>query len=375
MELVFFAGGSLTDQNKGCQALGFGGIEFIKKRKECKIIIPTFTKKRRRDYNAIDLFPNLQGVLGKGYSYFDIIISIIELNVLRKTTPHNKLAKDLVRSDVIYNVSGGDSFSDIYGIKQFIIFMLPSFVALIFNKKHVLLPQTIGPFKRKKVENIAKYILRKSNMVFVRDTEFVGVLKKWEISYKEELDLSSFMQPQKVDKYEIQNDAIGINISGLTYFNNYKGLSGHFDCYQKLCADIISHFQKQNKAIWLVPHTYLENNTRGFDDLNAIYDLYKKLPSTKGVYLIDKDHNGMELKYIISQFSFFIGTRMHSCFASIFSNVPTFGLAYSYKFKGSFDKMDMTESYYDINYLKAEEINEVVSIIKNRVNKIEKKSL
>ena len=34
--------------------------------------------------------------------------------------------------------------------------------------------------------------------------------------------------------------------------------------------------------------------------------------------------------------SFFIGTRMHANFAAIYSGVPVFGLAYSYKFDGAF---------------------------------------
>lgn len=35
--------------------------------------------------------------------------------------------------------------------------------------------------------------------------------------------------------------------------------------------------------------------------------------------------------------SFFIGTRMHANFAAIYTGVPLFGLAYSYKFEGAFN--------------------------------------
>ena len=34
---------------------------------------------------------------------------------------------------------------------------------------------------------------------------------------------------------------------------------------------------------------------------------------------------------------YFIGTRMHANFAAIFSHIPVFGLAYSYKFEGAFN--------------------------------------
>lgn len=35
--------------------------------------------------------------------------------------------------------------------------------------------------------------------------------------------------------------------------------------------------------------------------------------------------------------SFFCGTRMHANFAAIYTNVPVFGLAYSYKYAGAFE--------------------------------------
>lgn len=69
---------------------------------------------------------------------------------------------------------------------------------------------------------------------------------------------------------------------------------------------------------------------------------------------------------------FFIGTRMHANFAAIYTNVPLFGLAYSYKFAGAFNAngLDGEKQTYMINNLKNEQIQEVVDKILNLYNSI-----
>ena len=49
--------------------------------------------------------------------------------------------------DIAVAVSGGDSFSDIYGLSRFFYVALPQLLITIMGKKLVFLPQTIGPLK------------------------------------------------------------------------------------------------------------------------------------------------------------------------------------------------------------------------------------
>lgn len=66
-----------------------------------------------------------------------------------------------------------------------------------------------------------------------------------------------------------------------------------------------------------------------------------RLKDKTNVVFVDEDLISPRVKYVISKMSFFIGTRMHANFAAIFTNVPLFGLAYSYKFQGAvLKKMD-----------------------------------
>lgn len=360
MRKIFFAGGSLKDSNKGCQALGLGGIEFINTLQddegEYEIIIPTFTRKRRPDYSANEEFRHLHYVKGVGYSYSDIVIAVWELKFLRLKNPKNKLAVDLKDCSLLYNVCGGDSFSDIYGIKQFLIFVLPTLISYVFSIKHIFAPQTVGPFSSGLIKFIAKKLLRYSNDVYVRDSEFTQTLKKWNIPYQRSKDISSYMKPEPVENLRIKDGVVGFNISGLAYFNNYSNLEGHFDSYPFLCLKIVQFFQNRNIPIYLIPHTYNTLHPGKSDDLMAIRHFYEMLKIKDDIYIVENDFNAMQLKYIISKSSFFIGTRMHSCFASIFSKIPTLGLAYSYKFKGSFETLGYPDNYIDLNFLDSKDI-------------------
>lgn len=362
MEKVFFAGGNFKSTNRGVQALAYGGVEFIYKKigNDTTVTMCYFAKKRKQDYEITNIDQENKIVYAKHYNYFDIIIAFFELRLhkLLKQKLFNKLSKDIKEVKYFFNINGGDSCSDIYGFKQYFIFILPSLFALSLNVKHVLLPQTFGPFKNTFIKFFSKEILKNSE-VYIRDNEFVETLKDWNISYHEEVDVSFYMMPQKPEKkIDIKPNSIGINISGLAYYNRYGELSGHFDNYKPLIFEIIKFFQNTDKQIYLVPHTYGwgENSPRSSDDLTAIKAIYNELENKKAISIIDYELTAPELKYIISQFSFLIGTRMHACFAGIFTGVNTFGLAYSYKFKGSFKRFGLENNFHNINYLDKKDI-------------------
>lgn len=63
--------------------------------------------------------------------------------------------------------------------------------------------------------------------------------------------------------------------------------------------------------------------------------------------------------------TFFIGARMHANFAAIYTKVPVFGMAYSYKFEGAFNAngLDGKAQTSMINNLRTEDIEDYISKI------------
>jgi polysaccharide pyruvyl transferase WcaK-like protein len=79
------------------------------------------------------------------------------------------------------------------------------------------------------------------------------------------------------------------------------------------------------------------------DDLMACHQVRAAVPPElrERVRLVTGEYDCHQLKYIIGQCDFFIGSRMHACIAALSQGVPCVGVAYSKKFAGVFDSVGM----------------------------------
>ena len=262
-------------------------------------------------------------------------------------------------------------FSDIYGTKIFHSRLTEILLAIKAGIPVIILPQTIGPFVEKDNRELAHYILKSASKIYVRDDKYIDELDKLNLAYERSRDLSCYMKPEPVN-IDIEENAIGINVSGLAYFNRFTGLEGQFDNYPKLLSIIIGKFQKMKVPVYLIPHSYIANNPLASgDDMLACKEVYEAATDKTGLYWVDKDLKSPQVKYVISQMNFFIGTRMHANFAAIYTGVPLYGLGYSYKFEGAFRENGVYDNNVSlINNISAEQCEEIA----NRVIEYYKKS-
>ena len=63
---------------------------------------------------------------------------------------------------------------------------------------------------------------------------------------------------------------------------------------------------------------------------------------------------------------------MHANFAAIYTRVPLFGLAYSYKFQGAFEANGIYDSTAMINNISEKECDKIVNKIADKYLKINK---
>lgn len=363
---VIISGFNIHDNNRGTAALSYGSVSFLAEHQNLKkddiIMVPHAVKKWWKYGDIQDIVECKNGVFTiTHFHYFYLEAKL--LMMLGVVLPFTRFGKMMRNLKYVAAINGGDGFSDIYGTSSFRGRLKETLFAIKLGKEVVQLPQTIGPFTNSANYNLAKDILRYSSKVYIRDDRFADELANMQVEYSLVNDLSSFMMPQPFD-IEIKNNAIGLNISGLTYSNKFRDLSGQFDHYPALCYKIVEYFQKIYKPIYLISHTY--NYTAPIsnqDDMVSARDFYSCLKNKEGVYLIDRDLTSPQTKFVISQMSFFIGTRMHANFAAIFTKVPVFGLAYSYKFEGAFNRNGIYGQTAMINNISIEDINDIVKKI------------
>lgn len=341
-DFIIISGLDFYDNNRGTAALGYGSIGFLENEGylSSDTIIVKFKHIHKNFFcKARHIKKDVISTEHNKYNYWEVPTSRLERKLLQYL---NVLLPNSVFSTIIDNckfiaaLNGGDGFSDIYGTEIFQSRLVDSKIAMIRNIPLVIMPQTIGPFKNAFCWALALRILKYAKKIYIRDDKCVKKLEEHNLAYELKKDLSFYMRPKVVD-IPLKTNAVGINVSGLAYSNNFCGLEGQFTNYKHLVLLIIKKFQSLGVSIYLIPHSYNYNiPEKNNDDLLACKSIIESLDNKSNVQVINQDLTAPELKYVISQMSYFIGTRMHANFASIFTGVPLYGLAYSYKFEGAF---------------------------------------
>jgi len=267
----------------------------------------------------------------------------------------NKHFKAINSCDVVYDITGGDSFSDIYGFKRFFLGFLTKWLFIFLGKDLIMLPQTYGPFKKQTARKMAAYILKKAKAVYSRDKDGAEcvhrLLKDKGIDkVKRCPDMAFILDPGPWDDKAVAaiDDArekgkkiIGLNISGLLYSGGYtqNNMFGLSLDYPELIKQIVDYFLAMGEvALVLVPHVFSEDRLSLESDPIACRAVYDCLTGQqrKNVILTEKEPDQRQIKYLIGKCDFFMGSRMHSCIAAISQCIPAVGLAYSKKFFGVF---------------------------------------
>jgi polysaccharide pyruvyl transferase WcaK-like protein len=247
-----------------------------------------------------------------------------------------KFRRSIKRCDVFFEIAGGDSYSDIYGLRRPVRFDLCHSRVMRNDKPMVFLPQTVGPFNSAKALLIAKKGLSYASHIFARDP--ISFETASELSEKDNIsqtiDMAFFMDYEPEER-TLGKKRIGINPSGLLWNGGYKadnqfGLKAD---YREMLSSVIESIDRGKYEIYLVGHVLQGAAFSVEDDYKVCKWLQKKYPYCK---LTPFFYSPMEAKSFISGLDLLVGSRMHCCIAAYSSGVPIFPLAYSRKFKGLF---------------------------------------
>jgi colanic acid/amylovoran biosynthesis protein len=246
-----------------------------------------------------------------------------------------KLGKLLRSYDVIIDICGGDSFSDIYGLKRHVFLSLGKLFTLAVRRPLVFAPQTIGPFKGRFATWVAKRLIKRSALVVTRDLESKKEAQR--LGAKDIIATSdvAFVLPYAKANYSPGVTHVGVNFSGLLYNGGYSGknMFGLKGEYRTLVRSILAELAiKKDVQVHLVSHV-ISDNSAVEDDYRLAIELHQEFPST---ILAPKFKSPSEAKSYISGLDFFAGSRMHACIAAVSSGVPCLPIAYSKKFQTLF---------------------------------------
>jgi colanic acid/amylovoran biosynthesis protein len=270
----------------------------------------------------------------------------------------NPVIKLIDSCDAVVDVSAGDSFSDIYGIKRFNSILWPKIIAKNRGKQLIFAPQTYGPFSDRSVYEKSSSVTQAADMAWARDEHSFEILKQLlgnQFSADRHfcgVDMA-FRLPVQDAKKKLSSEVlaiinqksdttplVGINVSGLIYQNpekakeHYKFIVDYKTTLQLFIQKLLTISQAN---ILLIPHV-MDELGHYESDYAASVNLKSSLPESlqNRVMITPAQLNQSEVKWVISNLDWFCGTRMHSTIASLSSGVPTAAISYSDKTKGVF---------------------------------------
>lgn len=270
----------------------------------------------------------------------------------------NQIASELLSQDFILDITGGDSFTDLYGLKRF---RSCTENKLFFLERGIplgLLPQTYGPFQDPSRRAIAAKIVQEARFAWARDLRSYQVLRELAGSkfdhehYRPGVDVAFLLeaiQPSEAGIGEVAmkwltnktTRVVGLNVSGLIYNDPVAAVSqyGFVADYRMVVTDLVRRLLEQSDArILLVPHVVTDSSNVE-SDIVACRDVAKVF---HGKYdgrlaVLPALYDPRQIKWVISNCDWFCGTRMHATIAALSTGVPTAAVAYSLKTAGVFE--------------------------------------
>ncbi|MHC4625372.1 MAG: polysaccharide pyruvyl transferase family protein [Planctomycetota bacterium] len=323
---------------------------------------------------------------------YALLFKVLRSKRLRKLlVRRNPYVKALAEADMIVDIAGGDSFSDIYGLGRFVFCYLTRWLVMMFDKKLVMLPQTYGPFTHSLSRLLARRILNHACMIYSRDKAGLDYVKGFlnhqgadrtirfcpDVAFVLDAHESeNFNKGPLEDAREKGSLLVGLNISGLLFSGGYtrNNMFGLEVDYPGLVHKVVESLMQNPKVlVLLVPHV-LASGGAVESDTAACQKVYEQMGAkyVDRIFMVQGDYNQNEIKYIIGLCDFFIGSRMHSCIAALSQYVPALGLAYSKKFLGVFESIGLTQCVADARTSEEDQLLETIESVFEQRHEIRK---
>lgn len=393
---VLLLGATFATDNMGVGALASGAISLLAKRfPNAQISFLDYGRQPTRSPVNVDGRPFEVPLVNMRFSWKVLLKNnIVHLLLLaglsrvlgerfaQRTARNNHWIRAIREADVAAAVSGGDSFSDIYGLGRFFYVYLPQLLVLSLGTKLVLLPQTIGPFQTGLARRLAGRLLRRAQRVYVREQAGMQELQsmfgdgaaRTRFCYDMGFILEPRRPPRGLDDLETLKRSgrllVGLNVSGLLMMGGYDR-SNAFDLkidYRDLVERAIEFCIRVKDAdVILVPHVFGDQPESDSTACAVLFDALKSRYSGR-LACIHGHFDQNEIKYAIGQCDFFVGARMHACIAALSQGIPAIGIAYSQKFLGVFQTVGAGDLVADPRQLTIEQILEAIdNALRNRI--------
>ena len=221
--------------------------------------------------------------------------------------------KSLLKTD--YLISGGGSLlQDVTSKKSLIYYLGILFLAQLFLKKTIIFAQGIGPIKDKKLEKLTAFILKRAELITVRDDNSLNLLNSYGINS----NVIKCNDPVWNINVEQKNNTNKIGVQ----LRTFTTLTDEF--ISELAKNINKYYSdKEINILSLQNHLDLE-------PCNKLKEELLKINKNINVKVIENTSNDKIIEDI-SNLETLIAMRFHACLIAIKAGVKTIPINYDIK--------------------------------------------
>ncbi|NYF99035.1 polysaccharide pyruvyl transferase family protein [Janibacter cremeus] len=273
----------------------------------------------------------------------------------------NPAAARFAAADAVLDLSGGDSFTDLYGPARLAAVSAPKRAAIRAGRPLVLLPQTYGPFTTSRGRTSAERIIRSSSVAFARDpwsheqllslagpdADHTRLRRGVDVAFGLEARRPTEGVAEQVEQWTSGLTA-GVNVSGLLLDSAARTRFALAGDYLATMTQLVRGLLAAEAQVVFVPHVHSSGGV-GESDMAAIRRIREQLSSRERsrTRVVPPDLDARELKWCISRLDWFVGSRMHSTIAALSTLTPAAAYAYSDKASGVFETCGMRSQVVD----------------------------
>lgn len=291
-------------------------------------------------YYALNKYRNPLGKLI--YATYMMAATLARAAWLRATGYHlylprhlREIAQIYEQADLIVPVGGGyiRSRKGILNRWNIPLLLHPLLFGYLLGKPTVLYSQSVGPFQNKMENWMVAYVLRRMNLILLREDTSVELLAKLGVTHNITRAIDSGFLLRSADMptvrklHGIASDKL---LVGVTVRSWLKG-EAQTDYEEAVAKSLDCLVTTLDAHVIFIPQVTV---IKGDDDRLVSHRVQGMMQNTEATTLIDDTPDHHHIKAIYDSLDILLGTRFHSVIFSLTSYVPVLAIEYEHKTSG-----------------------------------------
>ena len=252
---------------------------------------------------------------------------------------------------------------------------------LLLGRPLYVMPQSIGPLRRKWERLVVRFLYSRARLVFVREPVSFRLVTRLGVPRRRVRltpDVAFNFPPLPLQRVSQDlRDRVEAAESprlGLTVINSivYSVSESKWKTYAESVAGALSRFlNRYGGSGFFYPQ--VTGPTAGEDDREMARRVIAQMPSAMAVELLDVPTSPDLLKALYGQMDLFVATRMHSGILALTMGVPTLFISYLHKTQGLVEMLEMEEWVLNVEEITEDQLWEKIEALWLRRDSVREK--